>query len=144
MPAMTLASVDLPPPLGPVMATKRSCTVRLTSCRISLLSSVSYPTLRSSSMVKKLLCWGLALWQVLPYRTEIILYHEPAQSTSGISREMVDFSKKIRADAKKILTERGQRCYALAVKSVDREKYRPTSAQRARHLLRAGTGTGRE
>ncbi|EFB77544.1 hypothetical protein SUBVAR_04124 [Subdoligranulum variabile DSM 15176] len=31
------------------------------------------------------------------------------------------------------MTERGQWCYALAVKSVDREKYRPTSAQRARH-----------
>lgn len=27
---------------------------------------------------------------------------------------------------------------------MEREKYRPTAAQRARHRLRAGTGTGRE
>lgn len=42
IPAMTLARVDLPPPLGPVMTTKRpSSTVRLTSLRISLLAPSS-------------------------------------------------------------------------------------------------------
>ena len=46
IPAMTLARVDLPPPLGPVMATKRSLMVRLMSRRISLFSpSCSTPKL---------------------------------------------------------------------------------------------------
>ena len=35
-------------------------------------------------------------------------------------------------------------CYSLTNKSVEGEKYRPTSAQRARRLVQAGTGTGRE
>lgn len=34
--------------------------------------------------------------------------------------------------------------YTLEDKSVEREKYRPTAAQRAWHMLRAGTGTERE
>jgi len=39
IPAMTLAKVDLPPPLGPVMATKRSSIFKLMSLSISLLCS---------------------------------------------------------------------------------------------------------
>ena len=36
---------------------------------------------------------------------------------------------------KKTLDTARKWCYALADKSDDREKYRPTSAQRARHLV---------
>ena len=55
---------------------------------------------------------------------------------------MVDFGKNSAPRTKKILTVRVQWCYALAVKSVDREKYRPTSAQRARHLAASRDGDG--
>ena len=78
----------------------------------------------------------------MPYPTEIILYHEPGQSTRGISIKIVDFGKKSPAGSQKNLDSRGQWCYALAVKSVDREKYRPTSAQRARHSAASRDGDG--
>ena len=45
MPAMSLARVDLPPPLGPVTATKRSFTQRLTSVRMSFTPPSSSPAL---------------------------------------------------------------------------------------------------
>ena len=45
MPATSFARVDLPPPLGPVMATKRSLTWRLTSVRMSLTPPFSSPAL---------------------------------------------------------------------------------------------------
>lgn len=57
--------------------------------------------------------------------------------------KMVDFEKSTHA-APGSLDTAAEWCYAEKVKSVEREKYRPRSAQRARHLLRAGTGTGRE
>lgn len=57
--------------------------------------------------------------------------------------KMVDFEKSTHA-APGSLDTAAEWCYAEKVKSVEREKYRPRSAQRARRLLRAGTGTGRE